>query len=233
MRKHVLPAFVAGLLLAMPGAALAQDEAGGHIYAGITGGTLGIGPEVGYRLSERFGVRASASFLGVNHEFDSDEITYDGSVDLESYGAMVDVYPFGGGFRISGGFRINNNRAKASGQASNGGTFEINGTSYDSTTLVTSVDADAEVDDFAPALTIGYAGGNRSGFVFGIEAGALFQGSVKIKPLTISGTCATTTSDPLCATIATDLEAERQSVQKDVDDYKVYPIVQLTVGYRF
>lgn len=32
---------------------------------------------------------------------------------------------------------------------------------------------------------------------------------------------------------AADLEAERLSLQKDVDGYKVYPILQLTLGYRF
>lgn len=55
---------------------------------------------------------------------------------------------------------------------------------------------------------------------------------MKIKPLTISGTCATSTAGP-CANIAADLEAERQSVNDDIDGYKVYPILQVTVGYRF
>lgn len=218
----------AALLSAVP--AVAQDE-GGHLYAGITGGTLGIGPEVGYRLNETIGVRASASFLGVSHEIDSDDVTYDGSFDLESYGAMVDLYPFGGGFRVSGGFRINNNRASADAEPT-GGTFTFNGVDYDTTTQVTSARTRAQVDDFAPALTIGYAGGKRSGFVFGVEAGALFQGSAKIDPITITGTCADPTA-PGCGTIVADLEAERRDVQDDVDDYKVYPILQLTVGYRF
>lgn len=230
MNKIISLALAAGAMLAAA-PAMAQDE-GGHLYAGITGGTLGIGPEIGYRLNETLGVRASASFLGVSHEFDSDDITYDGSVDLESYGAMVDVYPFGGGFRVSGGFRINNNRATAKGEPT-GGTFTFNGVDYDATTLVTSARTRARVDDFAPALTVGYAGGKRSGFVFGVEAGALFQGSVKIDPITIAGTCATNPAAPGCGTIVADLEAERRDVQDDVDDYKVYPILQLTIGYRF
>lgn len=231
MKKMISLALVAGATMLAATPALAQDE-GGHLYAGITGGTLGIGPEVGYRLNETLGVRASATFLGVSHEFDSDDITYDGSVDLESYGAMLDLYPFGGGFRVSGGFRINSNRAKATAEPT-GGTFTFNGVDYDATTLVTSARTRAKVDDFAPALTLGYAGGNRSGFVFGVEAGALFQGSAKIDPITITGTCANPGANPACATIAADLEAERRDVQDDVDDYKVYPILQLTVGYRF
>lgn len=231
MKITIRLALIASATLLSAAPALAQDE-GGHLYAGITGGTLGIGPEVGYRLNETFGVRASASFLGVSHEIDSDDVTYDGSFDLESYGAMVDLYPFGGGFRVSGGFRINNNRASADAEPT-GGTFTFNGVDYDTTTLVTSARTRARVDDFAPALTIGYAGGNRSGFVFGVEAGALFQGSAKIDPITITGTCATAPATLGCGTIAADLEAERRDVQDDVDDYKVYPILQLTLGYRF
>jgi hypothetical protein len=33
--------------------------------------------------------------------------------------------------------------------------------------------------------------------------------------------------------LAGDLDAERQSVNEDIDGYKLYPILQLSVGYRF
>lgn len=202
---------------------LAQDD-DARLYAGITGGTLGIGPEIGYRLSENIGVRANASFLSISHGFDSDDIEYDGKVKLQSFGAMLDVYPFGGGFRVSGGFRINNNKARATAEPS-GGSYDINGTTYTAAEIGT-LRADTDIKNFAPALTLGYGGGLSSGFVFGIEAGALFQGRVKIKPLTYTGTLDS-------AELRADLEAERQSVQDDIDDYKVYPILQLTIGYRF
>lgn len=202
---------------------LAQDD-DARLYAGITGGTLGIGPEIGYRLSENIGVRANASFLSISHGFDSDDIEYDGKVKLQSFGAMLDVYPFGGGFRVSGGFRINNNKARATAEPS-GGSYDINGTTYTAAEIGT-LRADTDIKNFAPALTLGYGGGLSSGFVFGIEAGALFQGRIKIKPLTYTGTLDS-------AELRADLEAERQSVQDDIDDYKVYPILQLTIGYRF
>ena len=212
--------------------ALAEDGGDARFSIGITGGSLGVGPEIGYRFSENLGVRANAAFLSISHNISSDDIDYDGKVKLQSGGAMIDVYPFGGGFRISGGARINGNKARGIGEPV-GGTFTINGTTYDATSFVTSVRADTDIKDFAPALTLGYGGGTSSSFAFGIEAGALFQGSVKIKPLTITGQCATNPAQLGCANIAADLEAERQSVNNDIDGYKVYPILQLTVGYRF
>jgi hypothetical protein len=222
MKFVAVTAAAAATLLSVPAFAAQDDDA--RLYAGITGGTLGIGPEVGYRLSENLGVRANASFLSISHGFESDDIDYDGKVKLQSFGAMLDVYPFGGGFRLSGGFRINNNKARAIAEPS-GGTYDINGTTYTAADIGT-LRADTDIKNFAPALTLGYGGGLSSGFVFGIEAGALFQGRIKIKPLTYTGTLDS-------AALRADLEAERQSVQDDIDDYKVYPILQLTIGYRF
>jgi len=204
--------------------ALAADGDDARFYVGATGGTLGIGPELGYRLSSNLGVRGNVSILSVSHGFDSDDMRYDGKVKLQSGGVMLDVYPFGGGFRVSGGLRINGNKARAIAQPS-GGSYEINGTTYTAAQIGT-LRADTDIKNVAPALTLGYGGGLSSGLVFGVEAGALFQGRVKIKPLTYTGTLDN-------AALRADLEAERQSLQDDITDYKVYPVLQLTVGYRF
>jgi hypothetical protein len=203
------------MLLCAP--ASASETSG--FSAGVTGGTLGIGPEVGYRFSDMFGVRANATFLNISRGFESDDIEYRGKVKLGSGGVMLDVYPFGGGFRVSGGARINGNKGRV--RATPTAPVEINGTTYTPAQIGT-LTGRAEVKDFAPALTLGYGGGLRSGFVFGVEAGALFQDKVRIKRFTSTGTVA-----------LPDLEAERLSIQDDVDDYKVYPILQLTLGYRF
>ncbi|MET0239644.1 MAG: hypothetical protein ABW184_07070 [Sphingobium sp.] len=224
--------FFATILLsgALATPALAEDGDNARFRIGVTGGTLGVGPEVAYRLNDRLGVRANATFLSVSHSFDSDDIEYDGKVKLASGGAMIDVFPFKGGFRISGGARINGNRARATAQPS-GGSYDINGTSYTAAEIGT-LKAESDIKDFAPMLTIGYGGGTSSGFIFGIEAGALFQGTVRIKPLTYTGTLLNS-SDPRAVLLRADIEAERASVQDDIDDYKVYPVLQLSIGYRF
>jgi len=187
---------------------------------GVTGGTLGIGPEAGYRFSNTVGLRANATFLSVSHGFDSDDIDYDGKVKLKSAGAMVDVYPFGGGFFLSGGARINGNKGRA--VATPTAPVEINGTTYTPAQIGT-LRGRAETKNFAPQLTLGYAGKLREGFFFGFEAGALFQGRVRLPALTSTGT----------GVGLADLNAERADLEDDIDDYKVYPILQLRIGYRF
>jgi hypothetical protein len=199
--------------------ALAQT-APGHLYGGVTGGTLGVGPELGYRASDMFGVRANATFLNISHGFDSGDLAYDGKVKLKSGGLMLDLFPFGGGFRVSAGARINDNGGRV--VASPTRSVTIGNTTYTPAQIGT-LRGTAETKDFAPALTLGWAGSNTQGFVFGVEAGALFQGRVRINRFTSSTNLIS----------AADLERERRAIQDDVEDYKVYPILQLTLGYRF
>ena len=212
--------------------ALAQDDEGSGFRIAATGGTLGIGPEVGYRISETFGLRSNATFFSISASADSDDLEFEGDLKLRSFGAMVDIHPFGGGFRISPGFRINNNEVSAIALPNSGQSYEIDGNVYTAEEIGT-LSTRTDIKKFAPSLTIGYGGGNRKGFVFGIEAGALFQGSVGIEPITVTGICANPSSSPDCATLAADLEEERVSLEEDIDQYKVYPILQLSLGYRF
>lgn len=227
-------AFALALLIAgtITTTAQASDGDDARFKVGITGGTLGVGPEVGYRLSKNLGIRGNVTFLSVSHDIDSDDITYDGKVKLQSGGVMLDVYPLGGGFRISGGLRINGNKARGIAEPNNGASYEINDTTYSAADIGT-LRADTDIKNVAPALTLGYGGGLSSGLVFGVEAGALFQGKVKIKPLSISGLCAGASAPARCSSLAADLDAERQSVNDDIDNYKVYPILQFSIGYRF
>ena len=219
----------AGLLsmvVAMPAAAQdgMLDDNGAGVSIAVTAGTLGIGPEVGYRASDHIGARVNATFLGFNADFDSDEITYDGKLKLKSYGAMLDLYPMGGHFRVSAGARINKNRARV--VATPSAPVEVGDTIYTPAQIGT-LRGRAEVKEFAPALTLGWSGANRRGFMFGFDAGVLFQGTVRIRDFTATGSLANAPD------FRASLEEERRELQDDVDDYKVYPIAQLSIGYRF
>lgn len=211
-------------LVGAPAAAQDGDDAPPHITAGITGGTLGVGPEVGVRISPSIGVRASASFLNLSHDFDVDDIDYNGKAKLESYGAVLDVYPFKSGLRISGGFRIDKNRVRVtSTPTSNVTVGDLTFTPAQIGTLSTDIDT----REFVPLATVGYAGGLTRGVKFGIDAGVMFQGSPRVKSLTSTGTLA---SDP---TFQTELAKERVRLNDKVDDYKLYPVVQLSLFYAF
>lgn len=190
----------------------------------VSAGSLGIGPEIGWRLNDHVGIRGGASFLNVSQSFEPEDVSFDGKIKLQSFGAMVDVYPFGGSFRVSGGARINNNEIALA--ATPNVPVEINGNEYLPSEIGT-LSTRADANKFSPALTFGWSGSNRRGFMFGFETGVLFQGAFEIDPLTATGTARND------ATFRADLEAERRSLQDDVDKVKIYPILQLAIGYRF
>ncbi len=145
---------------------------------------------------------------------------YDGKVQLKSASLMADLYPFGGGFFLSGGARINGNKGRAT--ATPTAPVTISGTT-NTPAQIGTLRGRAETRNFAPELKLGYAGGLRRGVTFRFEAGALFQGRVRLPTLTSSGT----------GSRPADLETERVDLQDDVDDYQVYPILQVRIGYRF
>lgn len=214
---------VAALLLA--GAPAAAQQAEGRFRVGVTAGTLGIGPEVGYRLSERLGIRGNATFFGYGDDVDVDDIRYTGSLKLRSFGAMIDLHPFAGGFRISAGARSSRNRVELS-AAPSGPTVQVGDVTYP-TAQVGTLSGEVRARKLAPTLTLGWGGKLRRGFNLGIEAGAMFQGSPRINDLQATGALATN------ADFQRQLRVEERKIADEISGFKVYPILQLSAGYRF
>lgn len=191
----------------------------------MPGGLLGPGPEIGYRATEQLGVRAGANFLSFAKNIKVDDIRYEEQPVLRSGGAMIDFYPFEGGFRVSAGARVNGNkvRAKATPLTSVGVGNQIF-----TPAQISVLSGVARVRDFAPAVTFGYGGMLQSGFVVAVEAGALFQGAPRLRDFRSEG--GTLSGDPA---FQAQLERERVELENDIDDYRLYPVVQLSLGYRF
>lgn len=230
--KRLLGAAALGTTALGATSAWAQAEARsdeGRFSIGVTAGTTGVGPRLGYRLNEVFGVRAEASFLGLDHSFTSGGINYDGHASLRSGGVILDIHPFGGGFRLSAGARINGNKGRV--RAVPNGPTKIGDLVFTPDQIGT-ITGRADVRDFAPQVTIGYGGRLTKGLNFTIDAGALFQGPVRIRDFTSTGTLAT---DPTIAgsTYRNELAKQRQKLQDTANNYQVYPVLELGLQYRF
>lgn len=217
MRQSIL---LAAMCIAMP--SLAHADPG--VTAGVTGGTLGVGPEVSYRFSDKVALRGNATFLGVNENVDSDGVNYDGNLKLGSGGAMVDFHPFGSAFRLSAGARINDNKVTLDAMPT--ADVEIGDEIY-TAAEVGSLSGEIEANSFAPTLTLGVGGGKDRGFKFGLDAGIMLQGSPEVTRLDATGLLA---SDP---DFQAELAAERAEIEADIENFKLYPILQIGLGYRF
>ncbi len=218
--------FLVAVLVLAAGPSVAQEQPFG---IGLTAGTLGVGPEISYRFDDKLVLRANATLIDT-HLFEvdakSDDIDFDTSVKRRhSGGAMLDYYPTGNGFRLSVGIRVTGERAWLEATPTSDVTIGLRTVTP---AQVGKLRARYRVRDWAPAVMVGYVTDLAPQLALGFEAGAIFQGAPKIRRLRSIG--GTLSDDPA---FAADLEAERMTIENDIDDYRFHPVVQLSLGYRF
>src|ERR1700716_3054189 len=72
--------------------------------------TLGYGLNVGFGVTPLFGIRVAAHTGSYSRDLHKESIQYNGKLKLQNYGALVDLYPFASGFRLSAGAFSNSNK---------------------------------------------------------------------------------------------------------------------------
>jgi hypothetical protein len=228
--RSIAMTVVAAAALAGANTAFAADEAAddGGFQVGVIGGTLGVGPELGYRINGLLGVRASAGFFNVNRDDEEDEYDYEAKVKLKSLGVTADIYPFGGSFRVSLGMRNNKNRVSASIMPTE--DIEIDGQEFDDAAVGT-LNGEVRFKKMSPMLTIGWGGDLSSGLHFGFDIGVMKQGSPQVS-VTNTGSLATDQS-ATGQQFRARLAQEVADAEEDAKDYKFWPVVQLHLSYSF
>jgi hypothetical protein len=211
------------LAATIPIAVQAQDTSSG-LTASVTGGTLGVGPEVAFRPIDAVGVRASATFFGISHDVDVDDINYMGDLKLSSWGATADLYPFESAFRLSAGLRSSRNRIDL--LASPTQAVSIGGMTYTPDEIGT-IAGELRARKVAPTFTLGLARNRRTGVAWSLDAGIMLHGEPRTERLWATGLLA---DNPF---FQDDLAREREEIEDEIDNYKIFPIVQLAVGYTF
>src|SRR5580765_6534586 len=115
---------VASMLAAGARTAAAQGEASAG--AAIKVSTLGIGVDVAVPVGERVNVRGGFNTFGLSHDFDQSNITLAARLKLRSIVALMDWFPFAGGFHVSPGVMLHNgNRVDANASVPAGKRFSL------------------------------------------------------------------------------------------------------------
>lgn len=221
---RVLAAALVALVGMVPFTTNAAEGEGGQWHVGVSGGTLGISPELGYRFGRHTGLRVNGGFFDYDRSEEIDDIDYDGTLKLNSVGVMADFYPFGGRFRISAGARSNSNRIDL--MATPTTAVEIGDQTY-TPEQVGRLTGGVRFKDFTPAATLGWGGKLGKGFTMGLELGVLLQGSPKLS-LSASDGLLSDNQDFL-----DELEQERAQAEEDAEDFKLWPVIQLHFAWRF
>ncbi len=217
MKKLTLAAV---LLLAFSAPAFADKNFG----IGAKAGTLGIGVEGTWRALPWIDLR-----LGMNR-FDYDDsgtyagVPYDGTLSMDTlYGTANFRFPLSP-FRVTAGLYDNGNELQLESFAP-GGTYEIGGIEFDADDVGT-LRSVSSFSGTSPYLGVGYDFTVLGRVGLNLDFGVLWQGEPDVT-LTADGDLA---SDPL---FQDALEAERQELEDEVDDYKAWPVISLGFVVNF
>lgn len=189
---------------------------------GVTGGvgTLGFNVGASYRINDYLSVGGSLNRYTYSRNANYKGVNYSASLQFSSEILYVNVYPFSGGFHLTGGWIHNGNSLSMAGQPDQNGNYTFNGDTY-SAQQAGTVTAGMGFRSSATYLGVGWGGNGSWGMTFDI--GAMNQGAPTFN-LNVSGSA----SNPQ---LASDVNQQRSTVQNSVNSFTWYP--QIALGFYF
>ena len=221
-KKHIALAVAALLVSAAAGA-----QVGVTADLGSTGAGFHLVVPMETYLNGRFGVNA------FHHDFNrtTNGVDYDIKGKLQTFDILFDWYlREGSSFHLTGGLVYNGNKFDATANPNQLGKFTLNGNTY-SAADVGILSGRIEYRKAAPYLGIGWGNALAPARKWNVSAdlGMFYQGKPNVQLASIG--C--TVSNAVCGALAKDVAAERVRLQDDADELKVYPVVRVSLGYRF
>ena len=207
----------------------AQAASGDHMDASVAlrFGTPGFGVEVSKLLMGHVGVRVGANYFKFNKTRTQSNVTYDATLKMESFSALIDLFPGNrGSFHFTGGLMTDPAKVNGTGKPNTSGSFTINGNSY-TTAQVGTLTAEVKYPGVSPYVGIGFGTPARSGAALGF----LFDLGATIGKATVALDATGAASNP---SLAADLKAQQAKTQADVQKFaKIYPVISFGIAYRF
>ena len=195
---------------------------------GVKGGTSGLGVEGTFGISRFLNLRGGYNWASFTSKGKIEKVKYDLKFDMDNVPVMLDWHPFAGIFRISAGaFFQSDSYVKL--DAQNKKSSKIGNHHYGPEVVGTLKGRIDVEDDVTPYVGIGFGNsvGKDVALSLSLDIGVLFQ-SYDVK-LTSTG-AGMYSQYPM---FRDDLDRERKRVQDKADDWKIYPVVALSLAYHF
>lgn len=207
-----------------------QDTARAEVGVTASVSTIGFGLHASVPLKAAWNARFGVNALSHSTDESTRDVDYDFKLKLATVDALVDYFPMDGAFRVTGGIVYNANKFEASGRPKGNGTYTFNGNTYLASS-VGSLNAEVTFKKVVPYLGIGWGNAIAAdkGWGFSGDAGMVFQGT----PESALSNRGCTASAAVCTQIGTDLRAENRSLQAEMNDFKLMPVVRIGVSYKF
>lgn len=236
MLKKISSAAVLALCAVAPAHAI-------DVALGARISTLGPGLEVATGITPWLDVRGVVNGFNYNRDYTDDKNNkYNGKLKLFTSGALVDLHPFSGVFRLTAGGLYNG--FSLEGKTTDAQTFEYETDDFIYRSNDGRADAKVEFPKFAPYLGLGWGRPIKPDghFWFSFDLGVMLQGSLNAD-LNLTGTGTVTEKANPANTQTVDF-ATNPDVQADLAKYEVqledeakpfkyYPVIGLGFGYKF
>ena len=207
------------LLIASTGIASAEQE----FSAGLRAGTLGLGVEGSWKPLKYLEVRLGGNAFTFNDDGSQAGIDYEQELSLESFYLTANILFDNSPMRLTLGGYANGNELHMINDSMQ--DQDIGGVVYAGGAIGT-LTGTTSFSSTAPYFGIGYDFDIKGKIGMSIDFGVLWQGD-PIVELTSDGTLAT---DP---GFQASLAAERQELEEEFTEFRVWPVLQLGVVYRF
>ncbi len=214
--KRMYMALAVGLMM------LGMGSSAHAIGVGVKAGTLGLGAELGFTLSDRFTTRLALNKYKIGADQTIDGIAYNADLDLNSAAIFLDWSPFtNGSLHLTVGYV--NNGSELSATATPTGSVTIGNQTV---TGVVDLTAKSTIKfGSGPYVGIGWGNVPAPGIGVTFELGVLKSGAPKAD-LSLSGT-------DRGAFTADDIAREEKQMQDDLNQYDVYPVVSVGLSIGF
>jgi hypothetical protein len=238
-------------VLASDSAVQARQAREDHDRSGVAlaakASTLGVGIDGVYNIVKPLNLRAEVNLLNLDHQIKNNGNDYDGRLKYLSFGLLADLYPFAGvpvlgAFKLTGGAYVNHNRIGVDANCDsrcNIGNFTVTSSSASNPA---HLGGQLDFKRFSPYAGIGFGNAMQgSHWHFAVDAGALFQGSPKVDlaargmGVVRDGNGNVVYQGDLGSNpqVSANVANEAHNLQSKIKDYKIYPVIGMSLGYRF
>jgi hypothetical protein len=187
-------------------------------------GTLGLGVDASIGLTPQLGVRGGMNFMPWQPEAEFEDVDFELELPSPTFLGLLDWYPGGGSFRLSGGAVLFSEDTEVRGRAAE--PVEIGDQTYTPEQIGT-LSGDFVTRDLAPYLGIGVGKlGGRRGPGLAIDLGVAFHGRPDVQ-LSASGPIAELPE------FQANLREEEENIEDDASWFRVYPVLSigLVIGF--
>jgi len=211
-------------LTALVGLPFSRGEA--QVGFAARASTLGVGAEVSFRVGRVLGVRIGGNYLNFSRSATIEDIAYSVTPHLENGTAVVDLYPLGGSFHLSGGVMLNRNEGTM--VATLAHDMQIGDRTY-TPSEVGSLTGTVSFNRTAPYVGLGFAGRSRVAVLFDLGVAATGRPIINLV-----GT--TNLTGPEKDQFDANVASERAKIETEVDKHsflKFHPVFSLGLKFGF